>query len=204
MGAPIWGRLTKHYGCKPIIQLGFLSWAPCTLIWFAIPPGDPVRACWLLPIPNFISGIAASALNVGVNTMVYKTSQPVGRSTQFAIYSTFVTLVGAPMAILGGWAVSHLQAAGYHVDLRLTFIAGMCFVLLAAFATRRLTEEGATGTRSVARSVALYHLPNRAVSILGLDLATVPVYSTLLRKLNVSTNPSVLPAQSGGEDGAGH
>jgi len=181
IGAPMWGKFVKRFGCKPIIQIGFLAWAPCSFIWLAIPPGAVERATWLLPLPNLVSGLAASALSVGVSTMQYKASQPVGRSVQFAIYSTFVTLAGAPMPILGGWLVSHLQQAGHHIDLRFTFYAAQAFTFIAAYMASRLHEPDAADVKSV----ALYHLPSRAVGALGIELESVPLYSTLLRKLNL-------------------
>ncbi len=113
--------------------------------------------------------------------MIYKVSQPVGRSVQLALYWVFVVLVGAPMPLFGGWLVTHLQAAGWHIDLRLTFYIQMAFLFAAAAAATRIEE----GDAAQVRSLAFDYLPSRAAAFVGLNLTSFPGYGAILRSLNV-------------------
>jgi len=150
LGAPFWGKMADRYGCRPIMILGLAVMAPCGLIWLAVPPGAAHRALWLLPWTNFIAGFAGSGFWVALGTMIYKITRPEGRAVQFALYGIFVTLVSAPMPLLGGWLVSALAQAGWRVDLRLTFYLWMLFTVAAALLARRLHEPGAVSTRTLA------------------------------------------------------
>ncbi len=145
--SPLWGKVTARHGCRPVLITGLALLTPLSLVWLGIPPGAAARAYRLLPWTNVLGGIGSAAVSVSISTMVYKTSFPEGRSVQFALYSTFVTLVGAPMPIVGGWLVSALDGAGWTVDLRLTFYLWSLFIFVAFLLAQRLTEEGAISTR---------------------------------------------------------
>jgi len=188
--SPVAGKLVNRFGCKPIMTLGFLTWAPCTLVWLAVPPGMPERAWHFLPVVNIVAGFAAAAVNVAVSTMIYKTSKPVGRSVQFALYNTFVVLCGAPMPLLGGWAVSKLQAAGHAVDLRLTFFCSQAFVLLAAYRSTKTKEPDAVK----ARSLAFHYFPTRLAAAFNINLQELPYYPAFLRRFNI---PVTTPRDEG-------
>lgn len=149
--ASLWGKAVDRFGCKPIIRMGLMITWPTALMWLFIPPGATARAYMLLPIANLFSGIGGAAINVGISTMIYKVTRPEGRSIQFAIYGTIITLVSAPMATLGGLLVTSLQRAGLHVDLRITFFAWMFFCLASALIAGRLNEPGSTRLRHVLR-----------------------------------------------------
>ena len=144
--APFWGRLVDRFGCRPMLILGFSLLAPASCGWFFIPPGAAHRAYWILPCCNLLSGVGSGAVSVAISTMMYKASKPQGRAVQFAAYSVFVTLVAAPMPLLGGLLVSGLNRAGFPVDLRLTFYLWGVFMLLAALIARRLRESDAAPT----------------------------------------------------------
>jgi MFS family permease len=150
--SPLWGRAAGRFGYKPVITLGFVIWTPATLLWLGVPPGCGMRAVWLISISNVIAGAGQAAISVGLTTAVYKASQPVGRSVQLAFYNAFVVLAGVPMPILGAMAVSRLQQAGYHADLRITFYAMMGIVFLTAFVCRRLIEPDAASVRTLVRT----------------------------------------------------
>jgi MFS family permease len=142
VASPLWGRLVDRVGCRPVMLLGLLIMAPCSAVWLLIPPGDPHRAYWLLPWTNFIGGVGGAAWGVAISAMVYKLSRPEGRSVQFAAYSVFVSLLSAPMPLLGGWLVTQLVAAGWQIDLRLTFYLWSGFILAAVVLARRLPKPG--------------------------------------------------------------
>ena len=149
LSAPLWGRLVDRVGARPILILGLLLMAPCSLGWLAIPPGAARMAYIVLPLVNLVNGAGGAAMGVAISTMLYKLSNPQGRSVQFAAYSVFVTMFGAPMPLLGGWLITHMQARGWNVDLRLTFYLWACAMLLAAGIARFLHEPGSVRTRTL-------------------------------------------------------
>jgi MFS family permease len=166
--SPFWGRMVDRLGCRPILILGLAILAPCSAVWIGIPPGAVTRAYWLLPFGNVVGGAASAAVGVAISAMLYKASQPVGRSVQFAVYGSVITAVGAPMPLVGGWLVSRLQGAGVAVDLRLTFALWSAFMALAALMAVRLRER-----RSVHTRVILFtYIPYRLASLLGIPLPT--------------------------------
>ena len=148
-----WGRLADKVGCRPVLILGLLLMAPCSGIWFFIPPNASFWAYVLMPWTNFLAGLGNAALGVALSSMIYKVSRPEGRSVQFATFSVYATLVGAPMPVLGGWLVSHLQSAGYAIDLRITFYLWSIFLFVAAFLARFLHEPESMRTRSLVRAL---------------------------------------------------
>jgi MFS family permease len=143
IAAPFMGRWVDRFGCRPVLIVSLLVLGPCALVWVFVPPHALMRAYWLLPWTNFIAGIASAGLNVSITTLMYKVSTPHGRSVQFAVYSTFVGLVGAPMPLVGGWLVSTLEKSGYPIDLRLTFYIWAILLLASAWVATRIKEEGA-------------------------------------------------------------
>jgi MFS family permease len=169
IASPRWGHLADRFGCRPVLVLGLTLLAPCGLVWLFIPPGAAQMAMILLPLANCLSGAAFGAFNVAINTLIYKLSHAEGRSVQLAAYGTFVGMVAAPMPLLGGWLVSALERAGYHVDLRLTFYAWTAFVALAAVLAHRLKEADSMPTRVL----ALKYLPARLWQVLGMGVPTV-------------------------------
>lgn len=167
--SPYWGRMVDKFGCRPILILGLSIMAPCAAVWLAIPPKTPLLAYCLLPWTNFISGTGGAAVGVAIATMMYKTSNPQGRSVQFAAYSAFVSLLAAPMPLLGGWMVSALAQAGHPVDLRLTFYFWALFMFAASQISRLIHEPGSLRTRAL----LLSYLPRRLAGRLGLKAASV-------------------------------
>ena len=166
LASPLWGRLVDRFGCRPILTLGLSVMAPCGLIWLAIPPKAAATAYWLLPWSNFVCGVGAAAVNVAINTMMYKVSRPEGRSVQFAAYNVFIGVVSAPMPLVGGWLVTALENAGYAVDLRLTFYLWILFVASAAVLSRLLREPDSLRTRTL----VFRYFPSRLAALLGLGV----------------------------------
>ena len=176
LASPFWGRMVDRFGCRPILILGLVLLAPCSAVWLAIPPGATMRAYWLLPWTNFIAGAGSAAVGIALSTMIYKTSRPMGRSVQFAAYSAVVTLVAAPMPLLGGWLVSSLQAAGVGIDLRLTFYLWSFFMFAGAVMAVRLKEPESARTRAI----LFNYFPSRIADILGVS---VPAWFGVLASL---------------------
>lgn len=169
VASPFWGRLVDRFGCRPILTTGLCIMAPCGLVWLAIPPKAAAMAYWCLPWTNFVCGLGAAAVNVAVATMLYKTSRPEGRSVQFAAYSVFISVVSAPMPLVGGWLVSALENAGHAVDLRLTFYLWMLFTGSSAFLSRFLHEPDSMR----ARTLVFRYFPSRLAGLLGAALPAV-------------------------------
>ncbi len=177
LASPQWGKLVDRLGCRPILILGLLIMAPCAGVWLFIPPRHPLLAYMLLPWTNFIAGVGSAAVSVAISTMMYKTSRPEGRSVQFAAYSVFVSLVSAPMPVLGGWLVSYLQKSGYPVDLRITFYLWSAFMFLAAFVARLLEEPDSIRTRALVFS----YFPNQVGRFCGTMTSMSPFFASLIR-----------------------
>jgi len=177
--SPLWGKLVDRFGSRPILILGLVMMAPCHTVWLLIPPGPGAlhMAYMLLPWTNFVLGSGSGALGIAVSTMMYKTSRPEGRSVQFAGYSIFVSLVGAPMPLLGGWLVSHLASAGVAVDLRITFYLCACVIFVTALLARTLKEPESVGTRTL----VFTYFPEHIVRLWGSVTSIAPVFISLMR-----------------------
>ena len=67
------------------------------------------------------------------------------------------------MPLVGGLLVSHLEASGYAVDLRLTFYQWMVFMFLAVLVARHLREPDSVRTRTLVFS----HFPSHAAQLWG-------------------------------------
>jgi MFS family permease len=176
IASPVWGRLVDRFGCRPILVVGLCIIAPTSAVWLFIPPGARHMAYVLLPWTNFIGGAGGAAIGVAISTMMYKLSKPEGRSVQFATYSVFVTLVGMPMAWFGGWLVTHLQAAGYNVDLRITFWIWSLFIVIAAALAWRLKEPQSVGVRAL----VFDYFPDMVARFWD-SVNSIPVLGTVLR-----------------------
>lgn len=155
--SPLWGKIIDRVGCRPVLVLCLALMAPCSIVWYFIPPGGVERAYMLLPFSNFICVAAAAGMGLSLTTLMYKLSNPHGRSVQFATYSVFITLVSAPMPLLGGYLVGYLKARGWMVDLRLTCYLWSLFIGVAAVLAWRLREKGSILTRSL----VLGYFPSR-------------------------------------------
>ncbi len=175
--SPFCGKAVDRFGCRPVLILGLLVLAPTAGIWLFIPPNSPLSAYLLLPWANLFAGLGSAAVSVAISSMMYKTSRPEGRSVQFAAFNIFATLVGAPMAILGGWLVSALQGAGYAVDLRLTFYLSAVFVLLAALVAKFLHEPESVRTPTLVFS----YFPSRFARLWGHVASIYPFSASLVR-----------------------
>ncbi len=148
--SPLWGRAADRWGCRPVLILGFLIWGPQVFAWLMVPAGSTLsHAFSYLLLPFFLSGIGAAAFNIAVSSMIYKVTRPEGRSIQLAAYSTFVTAVGAPMPVLGGWLVKRLQDIGWDADLRLTIYIHGSLLLLAACVAWFMREPKSVRTRTI-------------------------------------------------------
>lgn len=194
--APLWGKAVDHYGGRPVLHFSLWVLAPCGLIWLGIPPGRPDLAYRLLPWTNLIAGFAVSALNVALVTLMYKMTPSQGRSFQFALYNILVTLVAAPMPLLGGWLVSRLQAGGWNVDLRLTFYLWTLFTFLAALCARRIREPDSASTQRI----VFEYLPGRLALAPGLIWSSILWGLAVCRirppELKVPPTPAPHPGKS--------
>ena len=161
LSSPLWGKVVDKFGCRPVLIVGLLTIAPCAGIWFAIPPQAVAHALWLLPWTNFVAGVGNAAVSISIATLMYKTSKPEGRSVQFALYSIFVSLVAAPMPVLGGWMVTALQNAGWNIDLRVTFYCSSIFVFAAALVATMLREAQSVSPQTL----AFVHLPGSIMTL---------------------------------------
>jgi len=177
LAAPYWGRLVDRFGCRPILLLGLAISTPLSAVWIFIPPGAALMAYLLLPWSNFLAGVGSAAASVAISTMMYKTSKPQGRSVQFAAYSVFITVISAPMPVLGGWLVLHLSKAGYAVDLRLTFYLWSAFMFAATLLAWGMKEPRAFRTRALVFS----YFPSRMARFWGAVTSLSPFFASLMR-----------------------
>ena len=116
-----------------------------------------------VPSKRWSAGTLSTALIVDLFDVPIST----GRPSRFAAYSTAINLISAPMPLLGGWLVSQLTAAGYAIDLRLTFYAWTLFMFLAAAVATRLKEDGSTSVPALVFS----YFPARMAGLLGINIA---------------------------------
>ena len=176
IASPFWGRLADRFGCRPILVIGLCILAPCSSVWLFVPPMAAHMAYTLLPFSNFVGGVGNAAFSVAITTMIYKLSQPEGRSVQLATYSVFVTLIAMPMPLVGGWLVSHLEAAGYAVDLRITFWIWSLFMVAAAALAWRLKEPQSMPVRAL----VFGYLPDLVARAWD-SVVSTPLLGTVLR-----------------------
>ena len=148
--SPFWGRTVDRWGCRPVLIIGCMMSAPCALLWLLIPRGVSLAiACLVLALSAIPAGLGAAAVSISISSMLYRVSRPEGRSIQFAAYSSFVTLMGAPMPTLGGWLVTWMGKTWTGADLRVTFYIGSLFLFAAAAMARRLHEPTSTPVRTL-------------------------------------------------------
>ena len=165
-------------------------------MWLLVPPHAVQMAYWVLPINNLMGGIGGAAMGVAISAMIYKTSRPEGRSVQFAAYSVFLALVGAPMPLVGAWIVEHAGRIYPGADLRITFYLWSVFMLLAALAATRLKEPDSASVRALVREF----FPSPVIRLLDAMIALLPFpawYESLLvltRKRSPEEAPESAPA----------
>jgi len=177
LSAPMWGSVVDRHGCRPVLILGLLLTAPTALVWLFIPPKSPQMAYLLLPAANMVAGLGSAATGIAIMSMIYKVARPEGRSVQFATFNVLVTLCAAPMPVLGGWLVSHLQSAGVGADLRLTFYLSGAFLLVAAAIARFLHEPESMRTRTL----VFAYLPSRVARMWGSAFSVYTISAWLVR-----------------------
>lgn len=142
--SPFWGRVVDRYGCKPVLTACTACIAPTPLVWLWVT--TPVAFYAAIAPVNLLVGFAIGGFSVALSTLIYKVTPSAGRSVQFAVYSTVVVLLAAPMPFAGGHLPGWLRALGIEADLRATFYASAIFVAAAAFVSRCITEPGSRTT----------------------------------------------------------
>ena len=161
-----WGRLVDRYGCRPILLCCIAAVIPAPLIWLRVT--TPQSAYVLLSLVNIYSGIMTSGISVATQKLVYQLTPETGRSVQFAIYSVIITLVAAPLPMLGGLVPDWLRALGLHADLRAPMLLCIPCIAASALAARMLREPSATGARAMLR-----RLFTRLWRVLSLSFTTL-------------------------------
>lgn len=156
ISSPFWGRVVDHYGCRPTLVAGVVMMVPLPWVWLWLDPEHVARVYWLLPMVNVLAGFAVAAVSVSLSTLIYKVTPAVGRSTQLAMYSIFVTLLAAPMPVLGGYLPRLLAWLGYGRDLRYTFYLASLAMAASAVAAYRISEPGCGRTRVLFRMLPIH------------------------------------------------
>ena len=141
IASPFWGRVVDRYGCRPVIVTCSFLLFPLPLMWIFVSSRVAVYA--IIGPLNLLGGFASAGISVALSTLLFKVTEGAGRSVQLAVYSILVTLLTAPLPVLGGHLPDWLQSLGVRADLRITFYAGIPAILGAALIARRLREPGA-------------------------------------------------------------
>ncbi|MCX6343961.1 MAG: MFS transporter [Armatimonadetes bacterium] len=144
ISSPYWGRMVNKHGCRPVIIFCALITAPMASAWIWI--STPHSAYIGVPIVNVLTGFANGGIGVAISTIIYKVTTQAGRSVQMAIYSVVITLLIAPMPVLGGHLPGWLKSLGLHVDLRCTFYISQLFCIAAIAAACKVKEPGSSLT----------------------------------------------------------
>ena len=161
VASPFWGRVVDRYGCRPVLVTCSFLLVPLPLAWIFVSSRIGVYA--IIGPLNLLGGFALSGISVALSTLLFKVTEGAGRSVQLAVYSIIVTLLAAPMPVLGGHLPDWLEAMGIHADLRITFYAGAPAILAAALIARRLSEPGARQAVELARNLPLHLLRRRSL-----------------------------------------
>jgi len=151
VSSPFWGRAIDRWGCRPVLRLSALVLGSLQFVWLGLSSAHAVFC--VIPIVNLFAGAAAGGVSVALNTLLYKTTPSRGRSVQFAIYSIVVTLLTAPLPVLGGYLPAWLTRLGLPADLRYTFYLAGCFLLLSVVMTYGIHEPGAYQVRHLLRTL---------------------------------------------------
>ena len=151
VASPFWGRVVDRYGCKPVLVTCSFLLFPLPLVWFFVT--SRIAVYTIIGPVNLLAGFASAGISVALSTLLFKVTEGAGRSVQLAVYSIIVTLLAAPMPVLGGHLPDWLQALGINADLRITFYACVPVTLAAAFIARHLSEPGARGATELARNL---------------------------------------------------
>jgi MFS family permease len=151
LSSPFWGRVVNRYGCKPVLIVCSITFVAWTLAWM---PMTSARMVYMFVIPmHFFCGMAAGGVNVGLNTLLYKSTTSAGRSMQLAVYAIVVAAFSSPMPTLGGYLPGLMAWLGYAVDLRFVFAVSVLFTLGATTAACFLREDGAASVRDLLRNL---------------------------------------------------
>jgi MFS family permease len=154
LSSPFWGRMVNRHGCRPVLVACGAIIGPMPLVWYWMT--DALRVYIVIGGINLVVGFAIGGVVVAIQTLIYKVTPQRGRSVQLAVYAIVVTLVAAPMPVLGGQLPDLLGKLGLPNDLRTTFMATSLFIFAAVLVARFIREPGATRTRDMVRSLPGY------------------------------------------------
>jgi MFS family permease len=116
-----WGKLSDHFGNKPVLRVSTYIVGAFTVLWLASAPGR----WWPLLILQAASGFGWSAYNLTMNNIVLKIAPAGSRSSYVASIGAVTALSQAAAPIVGGVMLSFMQGAG--VEPILTY-----YILFAA------------------------------------------------------------------------
>ena len=154
ISAPFWGRIIDRYGCRPLLIACTIAYIPVPLVWIWM---SNIRIVYMVVGPiNFLVGFASSGISVALSTLLYKVMASTGRSVQLAVYSVTVTLLVAPLPMVGGYLPRWINSLGIHTDVRCTFYVSILFMLAAVLVARRIKESDALKTSEMVSNLATH------------------------------------------------
>jgi MFS family permease len=107
IGMRFWGQMTDRFSAKPVSLLGGLGAAFLPCIWLATTVISP----WVvLPLVHVLGGLAWSAFNLNVNTLLLALAPMRERSIYLSVYAALTGITTAAAPIAGGLLGRALQS----------------------------------------------------------------------------------------------
>lgn len=135
-----WGRLSDHFGAKPVVRMGVYMIAVTPLLWLFVMPGQ----IWPLVPIQVVSGVAFAAYEGSINNLVLKLAPPARQSRYLAVFGAAYG-TGSVLAPLAGgmvlWWLERLPLAAPQA-FAVLFAAGALLRLIAAGQIRGVHEPG--------------------------------------------------------------
>lgn len=145
LGAPLLGRLSDHYGRRPVL---LISMAGHALAYLLLAFADSI---WLLALSRILSGFtsgnlaAAYAYGADISTPAERTTTLARISAAFALGLTFGPLAGAALAGPGDPVAANLQAPAF-AACTLSLLSFLSILLFLPESPRRPGRAAPDGT----------------------------------------------------------
>jgi MFS family permease len=135
-----WGRMTDHFGAKPVVRTGVYLISLTPLLWLFVRPG----LIWpLIPI-QILSGLSFTAYEGNINNLVLKLAPRERRSRYLAVFGAAYGTGAVLGPIAGGlvlWGLDAQALAGTRAFVIL-FVVGAILRFAAANQIRGVREPG--------------------------------------------------------------
>ncbi len=156
LAAPMWGRIAKAHGTRPMLRFASVFMISVPLAWLLATP----RTIWPVAALIALSGVVVTAYEISNLNFMTRACPHLSRGSLTALlslcggttFALFSTLAGMVVQHLHGWhaEVWGKTLTGFHVIFAFSLLPR---VLNALWIAPKLQEEDATPTRDAVREI---------------------------------------------------